>query len=947
LSATDEHTQKLHGLFHQALDLSGPDRDAWLARIAADEPGLAARLVRMLADPGTGSDPFADVVDELARGMDAEADDRLGQRIGDFEIDAVLGAGGMGHVYRAHRVGADFDQIVAIKLLRARILDARTLMRFASERQILARLRHTGIAGLIDAGVSADGTPYLAMECVEGTGLLEWCDSRRLDVEARLRLVLELANALSHAHAQLVVHLDIKPSNIVVTPQGVPKLLDFGIARMLDPELEQTRGTMTRIYTPDYASPEQVAGNALGVASDQYSLALLAYELVCGRLPWSPGGRPRAIENDLPSPRERLRGLDQANRREIASARSMTEPRLLRSLGGDLALVLLRALHDDPTRRYSSVEGFAADLARHLGGESPIGVRGAYAERMRKSLWRNRLPLTAGALILLGLGVWLFESARGTARIEAERDRALAAQRNAEAVSDYLVSIFESADPAHAIGREFTARELLDEGARRLADAGLDVLNRVRMLQTLARAYDNLGELERALDKHSEAARQLTGLGTEHVERQVDARVAMGDLMRKLGRHQDAEQSFEAAATLVRTHALEGTRCDANLTANLGLLRHEQARPADAIEILDRARRMQLELGMGNEREHAVTLHNLGLAHLHAEQLDSAADHLQQARELKARILPEGHPSALNTMSVQARLALERGELEQALAIQNDVLQQRRRVLGEGHSLVGDTLNNVAGTLQDLGRYAEAETMYRQAIDIGARSDIDLAIRLNNMGTLLEDRQNFAGAETAFRESLALRLRALPERSPQVARSLHNHARALYAMGDMNQALQQVGKALAIRESIDSISPYETFQSRVLLVTAETATGAKPSYPLPELDRQLDSAAPSAFPAAIYARMAIADLLARAGFVEAAARRLDQALEICRRERREQHPLALRVQAQRIVIASDDEMAADPQLAARLELALRPYLAEHAPLLQALARIARRPAPGT
>lgn len=312
-------TARIQELFAQALDQDEDARARWLEDLRIAEPEVAAQLGRLLAHDAQRTDPFGHAIDSLKRTLEFDARAWIGREVGGFALRDLLGEGGMGAVFLAERQMRDFEQFVALKLLRGRWLERSMLDRFADERRILARLRHPNIATLIDAGATADGRPFLVMEYIEGQPLLDYCDSARLDNRARIGLARALLTALAHAHRALVVHRDLKPGNVLVTSDGTPKLLDFGIARLVATEGDQTNATATRMFTPDYASPEQLGGEPVGTASDIYSFGLILYELCVGVLPWDTGARP--VSGAVTAPSQRFRSLDAAQCAELAACR--------------------------------------------------------------------------------------------------------------------------------------------------------------------------------------------------------------------------------------------------------------------------------------------------------------------------------------------------------------------------------------------------------------------------------------------------------------------------------------------------------------------------------------------------------------------------------------------------------------------------------------------------
>ncbi len=486
-----------------------------------------------------------------------------GARVGAWEVVRELGTGGMGTVYLAQRADGEFAQRAALKILAADLSGGNAEVRFAAERQILAGLAHPHIAGVLDGGVSADGRPYFVMEHVEGVSLSVHCDARRLDVRARLRLFLTVCDAVQYAHQNLIVHRDLKPSNILVTREGVPTLLDFGIAKVLDARPFPGPSALTqpgvRVLTPEFAAPEQFHGLAITPASDVYQLGMLLHELLVGRRPvggtppWA-GEMPESVSIPPAVRPSRVASRDGARdtpgeteavvRR--AAARRTTPDRLSRRLRGDLDAIVLKTLRPEPERRYATAGLLADDLKRHLAGR-PVRARpDTLAYRGGKFVRRHAFGLAATAaafLLVLGFALGMDRQARRTA---LERDRA-------EQVIGFLVGMFQSTDPAVAQGDTVTVREVLDRGAVRVrTELGGQPGVQATLLEVMGDVYSTLGLLDSAVGLLDEAlALRRTAPGSD--ARQLTTTV------RRLGMFQTQAGRFEVAAPLL-DEALERLR---------------------------------------------------------------------------------------------------------------------------------------------------------------------------------------------------------------------------------------------------------------------------------------------------------------------------------------------------------------------------------------------------
>jgi serine/threonine-protein kinase len=523
---------RVSALLDEALELPATERTAWQADLATREPRLSAVVLRLLASMQPADTPAArrmETADLVRRGVERAmrapaAPDPItltGRRFGPYRVTRLLGQGGMGSVWLAQRDDGLFERQVALKLVHASLFGHALGERFARERSILGALDHPHIARLLDAGVSDDGQPYLALEYVEGESLTHFCDSRRLTLPKRLSLMLQVLSAVQHAHQNLVIHRDLKPANILVTPHGQVRLLDFGIAKLMtDGEARETELTQMagRALTLEYASPEQVAGRAVSTASDVYSLGVVLYGLLCGQRPYAPTRATHAALEEAVLHADPLRPSQQPLDDAAAQARSSSPRKLHQALAGDLDTIVLKALKKDPAQRYPTADALREDLQRYLAGQPVQAQPDSAGYRLRKFVGRHRRQVLAAASVLLllagaaGISIWQGQIAREQARV-AQRE-----SQRAQAVQAFLTSIFstnslQQADPLRA--RQTTARELLDVGARQAVNALKDTPEALEdVLETLANMYFQLGlfdEAARLRQQRVEVLRQAFG----------------------------------------------------------------------------------------------------------------------------------------------------------------------------------------------------------------------------------------------------------------------------------------------------------------------------------------------------------------------------------------------------------------------------------------------------
>lgn len=759
---------RLDRLLHQALALDAHGRAAVVEDLRRSDPALADSLEALLADPAAATfssgsaptRPSSPGVNALGE-VDAAAL-QPSTRIGPYRVVREIGRGGMATVFLAERADGAFDQAVALKIMRLGVGtgaadDKELIARFLQERQILARLEHPNVARLIDGGFTPNGRPYLAMEYVEGQPITTYCDRRQLDVDARLALFVGVCEAVHYAHQRLIVHRDLKPSNTLVTADGRVKLLDFGIAKLLD---EAPVATVTRVggsaLTPAYAAPEQVRGDRVTTATDVYALGAMLYELLTGRRSLhvsrsTPAELERAICERAP---ERPSAAAAQTDSEAARARRTRPDRLGRRLRGDIDTVLLRALEKDPVRRYPSVDALVEDIRRHRAGLPILARPTGTVYRVRKFVARHRIGVAAGILVLLSLTGGLVGTA-WQARVAA-REAAKARE-----VSRFLASIFEVADPARTNPADITARELLDRGAARV-DSELVALPDVQasMMSLLGRVYRQLAVYDGArplLERALSLQRSLYGSRSAEV---AGTLAELAALSLNQGRPDDAERLHREALSMRRDVLGSGHPDVGNSLRELaGVLRMRGKH--------DEAEGLQREALAIHQRHHgavhsevASDLDGLGGILRERGQLAPAVTTLRQALEMNHRLLGPDHLETNTVMNNLAIALFQSGELAEAERLYRQVLAFDLRRLGEQHPNTATVRNNLAFILRERGEYEEAVRLYRAVLDFDRRELAPVhpytATVLYNLGTVLHLRGELDESERCLREALEM-----------------------------------------------------------------------------------------------------------------------------------------------------------------------------------------------
>jgi tetratricopeptide (TPR) repeat protein/predicted Ser/Thr protein kinase len=689
-----------------------------------------------------------------------------GERIGAWRLQRELGRGGMGTVYLAERADGHFRQQAALKIVRGP-QGADGVARFARERQILASLQHPGIARLLDGGATLRGQPYLVMEYVQGVPIDRWCSERGLDLSARLGLFVQVCRIVQFAHQRLIVHCDLKPSNVLVREDGTPVLLDFGIARALDHEPAAADADW---FSPRYASPEQLRGEDVTVASDVYALGLILFELLTGR-------RARLDQAD-----HTITRLGAAEVCPSALAAAVPWGGRLR---GDLDAIVLRATAADPAMRYASVDLLAADVGRHLA-RRPVRARPPTPAYVALRLLQRRWPLFVAGAALAGV------VAAFTAGLVAERDRALRAERDArlqaataEQVSAYLVSVFDVSNPRSGHARDISARDVLDQGAARIgSDLQAAPAVRARMLDVLGTAYRHIGESARAAELLGQAVEGYLAAGVDQPLAAADAlsqlAVVQANNHRSLA---EAERTARRALALRERHAPPDSLPLADSLNTLGVVLEADDRLDEAESLLQRALSIRRELAGTGSMPVATTLHNLGLV------ADSRGDHavaierFEAALAIKRRIDGDRSSQVATTLQPLIGAYSGAGQYQRAADLAATNLDLSRELYGEDSDHVGTAENELGSALHDLGRYREAAGHYRNAIAILERVGSSAQRPLNNLASAYEDMGDYAAAEPLFRQSLDERRRTLDADAAPVLRAEYNLARLLVRRG--------------------------------------------------------------------------------------------------------------------------------------------------------------------
>ncbi|MBK9385590.1 MAG: serine/threonine protein kinase [Planctomycetes bacterium] len=768
-------------LFLDACDLPLEERAGFLAQRCGEDAELRAAVERLLAHDGAPSAIAERVVHEqLAALLDEERARALPAEIDRYRVLGLLGEGGFGAVYEAEQL-EPVRRVVALKVLKPGMDSRQVLARFAAERQTLALMSHPCIATVLDAGITAEGRPFFAMERVQGVPLGRYCDEQQLDLAARLQLFLRICGAVLHAHQKGIVHRDLKPSNLLVaTVDGspLPKVIDFGIAKALQPlelDADITRERGLFLGTPEYVSPEQAAGELdIDTRSDIYSLGAVLYELLAGTTPLEREttrqlGLPallQRIQSEVP-PRPSLRIAEGSERvQAIARARRTDPQSLARALRGDLDWIALKALAKERAERYPTVSALAEDLERYRRGEPVLARAPSFAYRGARFARRNRAALLAAAAMLLLLIGGIVGTSLGLVRALRSQGEAEEARRRAEAFSEILLSALASGDPLEGGSVDRRVSEVMQRVVEDL-DAG-------------------------ALRQHPESEAEVqmrvarTLLGNDHPAEGL----------------QLAERSLAFYDAAGPTHAVDAARARMLVAIHLDRLgRTSEAEPLFRA-VLD-ARRAQQP---GDHSELAYALRGLGVVLQHRGRLDEAEAHYREALAMERRLHPEDHVEIASALNNLGSLLQTKGRSAEAEASFREALEMRRRLRPGGDPLTARALANLAQSLLAQRRPAEAEPLAQEALEMFRRTlptdHADLAIGWTSVAFAHQACSRAAEAEAALREALALYRRNATGDHHQVAGALANLADLLLGLRRDGDAEALLGEALAMLERL-------------------------------------------------------------------------------------------------------------------------------------------------
>ena len=863
-----EDRQRANQIFLKALERAEEERHVFVKTACGSEGAVCEAVFRLLNNAASAAEFFEKFEDDLLerQANELEEHDTRGFRLGNYELIHLIAQGGMGSVFLAKRADGQFDRRVVVKMLPMGFDSQSLRERFSKEQKILANLQHPNIAQLYDAGVTVSGRGYFVMEYVRGSSIAVYCKERKLAIHRRLDLFLELLAAVRFAHQKLVVHQDIKPSNVMVDRDGKVKLLDFGIAKtFMESHIHTKAGEGD--YSRSHATPEQLSGEQISTASDIHQLGQLLFELLTDTSPCaagmcfiSPGQR---VLHDWYA-RQTPQQLEQ-----WAANRRLRTGSVKKALTADMDAIVSRAMMKDPQLRYASVQDFARDI-QDMTAHRPVFARqGGWAYRLGKGFYRMRYSIAVVFVLLIGSIVFAGFMAWQSAQTEKQRDKALL-------VTDLLVQMFEIANPKNTPGPPPTIAEVLVQGAEKIslrntrqhevqADL-LEVIGRTQQslgnyvdaektfsralairetdgddaLTDTARLFVHLGENARLLGKYAEAEKilrqALQQIPPEQHQLLANAQGKFGRVLVLEGKYAPAREYLTRAMELQLELTGEGNLAYAQSLNDLASIGFAEGKYAEAEGILRRALKIREQLGPQNgdnnlDPDYATNLNNLGLALFRQGKLEAAEPLFRRAVILRGKIYTRPHAQQAQSLTSLGLLLDARGRTDEAATYLQQALSIRKQVFGNDHMRVAESLNNLGMLHLSNARFRQALELYGEALRITIdRLGADhgaTAIVLNNMGQAHLELGNIPQALKEYRRSLEIREKTLPEEHLFLSYSQLGLGRTLTAQGKHNEAVGYLRQALSLRENKLPKDHWLIGEARFALAEALLAEGKK------------------------------------------------------------------------------------------------------------------------
>ncbi len=822
-----DHWQRVKEIFNQVAEVAEEQRSALLDELCADDLALKREVKSLLDHDHKETAAFSpDVL------MKFGADEKLGV----FRIVRSIGEGGMGEVFEGARDDGQFEQRVAIKTLHHAVRGSDRVRRFLHERQIMAGLNHPNIARLLDGGVSESGQPYIVMEYIEGHSITEYADSRRLTVKQRVKLFLQLCDAVNYSHQHLIIHRDLKPSNTLVNDEGCVKLLDFGIAKLVEGESAGAIGvsvikteTGKQVLTLQYASPEQYHGEPISTASDVYQLGLILYELLAGEPPYDLKGKnwteiDRLIASvDSPKPSVKMGTcLSSETGSDFAAKRGTTPQRLLREIEGDLDTIILKALRKEPARRYSSVDSLHQDLTAFLSG-MPVSARSeSLTYRSRKFIKRHKLGVGAGAAILVLLVSLSVMSLRFAWATQKQSEQVADERDRANQIAEFLTEIFENADPYNQEGASLSAREMLDRSVVRLQGRFEDQPDlKIDMSSLVSSLYVGLGDSEKAR-KYLEQSQSLLDQVASDDEAIIGVYIQMAGTATRLGDFKGAFSLLERASSVLQTRPVGPRLVHCYFAYGLAYMADHQH--AKALESLTKAESLSHLLGDKRDPFLAKLWNTFANVYHGMEDYPSSIPYVEKTYAMDVALYGEDHPLTVEALADLGVTLAGSGDNAGALKKFEEFEEKWRQLFGPQHPNLAIINNNKAFVLLELDRPEEAIAAFEVSLelrrDIFGNENLNTLYGLINICYGLTKTGKNQEALPLMQEAEEMGLKVMGPDHFSMGTLYNNYCALLLNLDDLEGALQKGEKALVIYRAANSdpgIAPTQSLLGRALV----------------------------------------------------------------------------------------------------------------------------------
>ena len=773
-------SNKIKSIFEKALNLGISERETFFNQLPEEEKQYV-KEVKSLLDAYDSYNDFLEIENDKQSEHEIHPNHHplIGKQIGPYLIEEEIGIGGMGIVFSGNRVDGEFEQKVAVKIIKQGLSSDYLLKRFQNERQTLANLQHPNIAKLFDGGKTSEELPYLIMEFIDGIPITEYCNKNNLSVNNRLKLFVTVCKAVQYAHQNLVIHRDIKPGNILVNKDGVPKLLDFGVAKLLsDENLGNDSEALTRPgmwhLTPEYASPEQINGTNITTASDIYSLGVLLYKLLTGSEPFkisnnSPSAISKIITEDkVTRPSEILLRNTKVNTEYKVGENIIPNPVMnYKQIKGDLDNIVLKAMHKEPAQRYSSVQEFSDDITRYLEDLPVIAGADSLTYRLAKFVKRHKAGVTLfilfNVIVLASISAIIYQGAIAA----EERDKAKIENQKYEKVNEFLTKILSSVDPSE-IGRDVKVYDILEKAAEDVETELIDQPEvEASIKSTLGNTYVNLGEYDKGKPFLIEAYETNK---TIYGERSKETAASIHDLALYydwIGEYHIADSLYGKSISIFKEVLTEPTKIYADALNNYAIVKmnfgdNDQAQKLylEAIEI------SKIVEGEKN-RNVAVMMNNLAISYMDIGKLDEAEEYYRKSLKIILELLGKDRPEVGSAYNNLASIFIEKKQFDSAEVYLQKSYQLKYKLKGENHPDVGLALNNLGVLEIHRKNFDEAEKYFLQGLEqyLKTYSQDHPLVGLSNywLGRVYFNKDQYNLSENHYRKSLKITTAKMPE----------------------------------------------------------------------------------------------------------------------------------------------------------------------------------------